>query len=185
VLTGRRLLAGSLVEASVDHRHTAAALAGLALSAAVTVTGCATERPGPLVNMRSSAPTPSQGWPEPSPTTALDTSAAPLPLPPSPEPSATPAASDSAGPSDATAPEGPDQAPDQAPDAGMSSSALRPHAHLPGAGRPAPAPRPQAQPGPRPAPTATGTGMCALAEQYGQLAPGSEQAKLCKGIYGG
>ncbi|WP_424706686.1 hypothetical protein [Kitasatospora acidiphila] len=168
----------------MDHRNTATALAGLALSAAVTVTGCAVERPGPLVNMGSSSPSPSPGSSVPSPGAQLEHSA--IALPPSPAPGGS-------GPG-GSVPPGADPAGPQVPaPAGPSASALtapHPHARSPQSSdasrpEPSPGPHPPGQPESHPIPTAGGTGMCALGEQYGQLTPNSDQAQLCRGIYGG
>ncbi|MCC9311738.1 hypothetical protein LN042_32525 [Kitasatospora sp. RB6PN24] len=169
----------------MDHRNTVTALAGLALSATVTVTGCAVEHPGPLVNMGSATPTPSSpGSSAPGPGALVERGSMALPPSPGSAAGSAPAGSAAVGPASAGSARATAAAPASAP------SAPHPRPRLPQSGRatrpePSPGLHPPGQPEAPPAPTAGGTGLCALGEQYGQLTPNSDQAQLCRGIYGG
>ncbi|WP_329571372.1 hypothetical protein [Kitasatospora sp. NBC_01266] len=102
--------------------------------------------------------------------------------------------------------DGRNAAPGSAPDGGAGSSAAGTGRHGGPAGRgrpggtarpaPAPAPDPAGHPpaaasgdhpgsGPAPGASPDGSGVCALAENYGQWPADSDQARICRGVYGG
>ncbi|MFE9423742.1 hypothetical protein ACFYNO_12370 [Kitasatospora sp. NPDC006697] len=174
----------------MDYRNTAAALAGLALAAGLALTGCAEQLPpaGPMVSLVSPSPSLSPGAPTPGAPgrAAVQQGTAPLPPPSGAVPehgsAEVEAAEVPAGPSAAAgSPAGPVR-PSARPHPAPPPRQPAPAAPVPG--QPAAPQQVPRRPSPAPGP-AEGSGMCALAEQYGQLTPGSEQERLCRGVYGG
>ncbi|TWF73864.1 hypothetical protein [Kitasatospora viridis] len=143
--------------------------------AALGLSGCAAQLPpaGPLVHLASPSPSLTPAPPPPTPPSRVVLQEGTGVLTPSVPPA------DQAG-----------GAPDS-PEPGATTRPARPRPAPTGAQRPAPSPappppgRPAQPPGQPGAPQADGTGMCALAEKYGQWPPGSEQERLCRGVYGG
>lgn len=140
----------------------ATALGGAALLGALLATcGPSGEEAGAPVGDASASPSPSEPV---------------VPVSPRPSPSPTPAAP--AALATVSESPAPTPTPRQATPGSVQSS------HTP---RPLPAKSPRTEPAaapPRPGTTAPSLRVCAEAERLGEWAPGSDQAKLCRSLYG-
>ncbi|MCX5214800.1 hypothetical protein OG689_37030 [Kitasatospora sp. NBC_00240] len=138
----------------------------------------------------STGPTGSSPAPLPPPPWGALPTPAPAPAPaPVAEPAAAPTPQDGAAQEGAaTEPEAEPPAADSpaegAESADRSAGAGGTGPHRPARPKASRAPAPQPAPAPGPAPPAAQS-LCAKAEQLGQWPPGSQQAAMCRGLYGG